>query len=330
MYPLCMKRQYEQIKAEERDQIAILLASGKSCQEIAKELQRNRSTVWREVKRNSPLTGGTYKPHLAQRKSEDRKTKTNTHPRINDSFIRWYVEDNLKRHWSPEQISGRLRIDYPDYKISHEAIYQYIYEDRPELKVYLARNHRTRRKRAVHKTAKVGKIPQRIGIENRPKEANHRLELGHWEGDSAVSRQSSTALMVLTERRTRFTRLKKISHNRAEEFSRAVIHSLTGLDTSLRKTITYDNGSENMLHQEVNRELKMESYFCTPYHSWEKGTVENTVGLVRRFLPKKTDFANVPDDQIIYFEQLINSRPRKCLNYLTPFEVINSSVALPC
>ncbi|MBF0479997.1 MAG: IS30 family transposase, partial [Candidatus Omnitrophica bacterium] len=245
--------------------------------------------------------------------------------RLKNDFIRDYVHEQLKEQWTPELIAGRLKEDHPGYSISHEAIYQYIYEDAPELKKYLPRSHRVRKKRKTGKASAVNRIPERVSIEQRPQQANDRSQFGHWEADTAVSRQSLASLAVLAERVSRLTKLKKIGHNNAKDFSNAVIEQLKFISPSKRKTITYDNGKENMNHQNINASLGTQSFFCNPYHSWEKGSVEQIVGLVRRYLPKKTDFAKVSDDQIAYIEHQLNSRPRKCLGFKTPYEVFSST-----
>lgn len=318
-----MKKQYEHINADERDKIAVYKAHGFNFSDIAKMLGRNRSTIKREIQRNGAEQRDVYTAMRAQTKSEDRKSKANAHERLKNPLIREYVTDKLKEEWTPEIIAGRFKKDHPGHTISHEAIYQYIYLEAPELKKYLPRSHRVRRKRGSQRKNSVNRIPSRIGIDKRPPGANERSEWGHWEADTAVSRQSKQALAILLERVSRLTKLKKIERNGAEEFSSALIQTLRPLDARKRKTITYDNGKENMAHERINEQLNMNSYFCNPYHSWEKGSVENTVGLVRRYLPKKTDFAKVSDVQIAYIEHQLNSRPRKCLQFRTPYEVFS-------
>ncbi len=320
-----MPKQYNQITADERDKIAVYLAGGFNYSDIARMLSRNRSSIMREVKRNGSKQYQVYTSMYADKRFIERKSRANQHDRLKDPFIRDYVYEKLKEQWTPELIAGRLTQDHPGYSISHEAVYQYIYEDAPELKKYLPRSHRVRRKRKAKCANSVNRIPERVGIDQRPQRANDRSQFGHWEADTAVSRQSLAALAILAERVSRLTKLKKIAHNSAEDFSKAIVTRLESVAPAQRKTITYDNGKENVNHQNVNASLGTQSFFCNPYHSWEKGSVEQIVGLVRRYLPKKTDFAKVSDDQIAYIEHQLNSRPRKCLNFKTPYEVFSST-----
>lgn len=324
-----MKRTYNQLTADERDKIALFMAGGCNLNNIARMLGRNRSTISREIKRNGAPKYKSYTPHAAEARSKHRKSAANTHPRLKNSFIRNYVHQKIKDGWSPEIISGTLKKEHPENSISHESIYQYIYADAQELKHYLPRHYRVRRKRKAKKTGSVENIPGRVGIDLRPEKINARSEFGHWEADSMVSRQSQAALAVQLERLSRYVKIKKVLANKAEPVSRAIIENLMDVDTSFRKSITYDNGKENVKHQEVNQALGISSYFCHAYRSWEKGSVEQVIGLIRRYLPKKTDLAKVTESQIKYIENQLNSRPRKCLNFATPYDVLQTaSVAL--
>jgi IS30 family transposase len=320
-----MPKQYNQITADERDKIAVFLAAGFNYSNIARMLGRNRSSIMREIQRNSSKQYDVYTSMHADKRSVLRKSHANRHDRLKNDVIREYVHEKLKEQWTPELIAGRLEQDHPGFSISHEAIYQYIYQDAPEFKKYLPRSHRVRRKRKVAKANSVNRIPARIGIDQRPQEANERSQFGHWEADAVVSRQSLASVAVLAERVSRLTKLEKIKRNNAEYFSNAIINQLINVTSARRKTITYDNGKENMNHQNINESLGTQSFFCNPYHSWEKGSVEQIVGLVRRYLPKKTDFAKVSVDQITYIEHQLNSRPRKCLGFKTPYEVFSST-----
>jgi IS30 family transposase len=214
-------------------------------------------------------------------------------------------------------------------KNSHYSIYLYIYKKRPDLIPHLARSHKKRFKRIPKANKKNNRIPNRIFIDQRPDEINNRSEFGHWESDTVVSRQSKVALAVSIERISKLVKIKKIRQNKAEIFSRAIIRRMKRLPRCARRSITYDNGPENTKHEFINDQLNTNSYFCNPYHSWEKGSVENVIGLIRRFFPKKTDFAKITHKRIKEVESLLNSRPRKCLNFKTPLEVfLSQSVAL--
>ena len=197
------------------------------------------------------------------------------------------------------------------------------------LKTYLPRANRLRRPRGHSRKHKDLHIPQRVSIDQRPKHIDKRKQVGHGESDTMISRASTAALVVILERKARFTKLAKIKAKKARAVSNAINRRLGRLPSRARRTITYDNGSENIEHERTNKILGTKSFFCNPYHSWEKGSVENTVGLVRRFLPQKTDIAKITKEQIKQIENRLNHRPRKCLNFKTPYEVFTSSVALP-
>lgn len=318
---MVMGKKYNQLKIDEREMIAVLRAEGKSAREIGRELGRSHSTIVRELKNNSaPVNKGYYLSHKAQERAEGRKRNAGVRVHLKSEHIRTYVESNVKRGWSPVQIAGRLSIDNPGLSISHEAIYQYIYIDAPDLIGYLARRHKKRHLKGQGRKHKKSHIPNRISIDERPKIVEERNELGHWESDSMVSRISNTALNVLVERLSRFVKITKLERKTAALTQEGINNRLFHYPKSARLSITYDNGSENVEHELVNKTLGTKSYFCNPYHSWEKGTVENTCGLIRRYIPKKTDISLIADSEIKRIENDLNNRPRKCLNFLTPAE----------
>jgi len=328
-----MHKPYKQITQDERDLIAHLHAKGLARSEIARRIGRDKSTISRELRRNGSGIYDVYLSHKAQTRAVIRKSQSGQRPRLKNKRIKQYVIRKLKQGWSPEQISGKLRQTYPELRISHEAIYQFIYDKETlkamNLKVYLPRANRIRRPRGHSRKHKDLHIPRRVSIDDRPTHIDKRKQIGHWESDTMISRASKTSLVVLLERKARYTKLTKIKAKEAREVSHAINRRLGRLPDSARRTITYDNGSENIEHERTNKVLGTASYFCNPYHSWEKGSVENMVGLVRRFLPKKTDIAKMTKEQIKQIENRLNHRPRKCLNFKTPHEVFNSSVALP-
>ena len=325
------KRTYYQVSKEERDLICVFKAEGRSIREIGKLLNRSASTISRELRRNAPpIRIGRYLSHKAQQRAEGRKSKAHRKKRLKSDQICQYVEDGLKLFWTPEQIAGRLSITNPSLSISHEAIYQYIYSERHDLIVYLPRHHKKRQNRGHSRKHRKSHIPNRISIEERPEHIERRQQPGHWESDTISSRKSKDSLVVTVERKTRLTLLSKIEQRLAEEVKNSLVWRLEAFPVHLRRSITYDNGTENTLHEKVNEQLGTVSYFCHPYASWEKGTIENTNGLIRRFFPKKTDFSKISQDDVKFVEFLLNNKPRKCLNYLTPNEVFNSCVALKC
>jgi len=327
-----MKNTYKQLSSEERDKIAVLRAQGASFKAIGEAIGRDKSTICRELQRNSAPVYDVYLPHKAEARAKERKHKASKRPRLKDPVIKRYVIAKLKEGWAPEQITGRLPQAYPLLSISHEAIYQFIYDKatrkRLNLSVYLPRAHKKRKFFGQGHHHSGCRIPRRVPLSKRPKYIEKRQQPGHWESDTMVSRQSKEALAVSLERSSRLLRISKLSAKESNRLVTALRGQLKQYPQQLRRTITYDNGSENVEHQKINRQLGTKSYFCTPFHSWEKGSVENGIGLIRRYLPKKTNFAIISRNRIRKIENLLNNRPRKCLNYKTPSEVFNANVAL--
>lgn len=325
VFQVFMSKGYKQLTVGERDLIGALKASGMSIGDIGKELGRNKSTISRELSRNGPpIHTGYYLSHKAHERTVERRSKSRRIAKLKSTEIKEYVSSKLVIYWSPELIAGRLQIEHPGLKISHEAIYQWIYGEAKEYIPYLIRKHRTRWKKGRSRKHQKVHIPCRIGINERPEYIDKRLQAGHWEADTAVSRQSKAALHIMTERKTRLSMIDKIKRREAKEVRTTIIRRLSRKPKSMKRTITYDNGGENVSHIMINNQVGIKSYFCNPYHSWEKGTVENTIGIVRWFLPKKTDFAKVSDEQIKNIENWLNNRPRKCLNFMTPNEAYRS------
>lgn len=211
--------------------------------------------------------------------------------------------------------------ELPGHKTNYESIYKYIYEDHPEYIECLVRRHRIRKRRGQGKSHKSSHIPYRISIDKRPQIVAKRTRFGDWETDTAVSRQSKAAIFIGAERKSRYVELEKLRRNNPSENNKKTIVALKRHPKRCRLTITRDNGKENVWHQEVNKKLGTKSYFTNPYHSWEKGLVENRIGLVRIWLPKKTDFAKVTTADLKRIQVLINNRPMKVLNFKTPKEV---------
>lgn len=329
-----MKNTYTHLSSEERDKIAVLRARGLSYGSIARAIDRDKSTVFRELGRNRSPVYNVYLPHKADGRARDRKERSGKRPRLKNYLIRRYVIAKLKLGWSPEQISGRLHKDYPERSISYEAIYQYIYDKetrkRVDLAVYLPRTHKKRKffGQGHHHKNKLH-IPRRVSIDKRPKYVAKRTKPGHWEADTMISRQSKKALAVSLERKSRMIHIDKLTAKKSHKLVKALTGRLNRYPKELRRTITYDNGSENVEHEKINKILSTKSYFCNPFHSWEKGSIEHAIGLIRRFLPKKTDFAIIRYRRVRKIENLLNNRPRKCLKYQTPREVMKSlNVAL--
>ena len=323
-----MAKKYRHLSVEEREKINLLRVQGKSLREIGRLVGRSDATISRELKRNAPSRRpGRYLAHKAQSRYQKRLSLAHSRSLMKNRKIRNFVVRGLKDHLSPELIAGRLPLELPGHSISHETIYQWVYKEAREFIPYLVRAHKRRKRKGQGKRHKNLHIPNRTGIEKRPRVAEVRKEVGHWEADTVVSRASPAALNVLVERVTRLCHIRRVRQKTAKRCSSATSKCLRKHARAWRKTVTYDNGPENVLHETVNREAGTHSYFCRPYHSWEKGTAENVIGLIRRFWPKKSDFSGLRNSQIKSMESRMNRRPRKCLGFKTPLEAYRRASA---
>jgi IS30 family transposase len=323
---------YKQLSIEEREIIQAGLWTGKTLAEIARELHRPTSTVSREVGRHRPPIFNRYTPRLAQAQAETNRHKRGREDRLKNETIRKYVVTKLKDGYSPEQISGRLSLDHPKQKISYEAIYEFIYAQfyrkgygrclTEDLRVYLKRRHKTRQKKGARKGQRVFK-PKGLSIDVRPKVVERRKQIGHWEGDSIESLNHQPGLNSLVERKSGLLLLTKLTAKTALATGNVVTARLGVLPPKLRRTVTVDNGSENQDYGRLKRELNLPCYYAHPYCSGERGTNENTNGLVRWYFPKRTDFATISEAEIKAVETALNNRPRKRLGWRTPLEVFN-------
>ena len=317
---------YTHLTKEERDKLAVLRNRGWKLREIADKIGRDIGTLSRELKRNK--AHGIYLPHKAQERAELRKAEEHKRKRLKTYALQHDIERLIMEGWSPEIIAGRLKEENGGKAvISHESIYQWVYVSAPHLIGYLPRAHKERYPKHSGR-GKGLRIPDRVSIKDRPESVETRKEPGDWEADLVVSQASKKALQVCAERTSRLTRIKKLENKTAVQSREALENILKDYPKGLRRSITYDNGLENIEHGKLNEAIGTRSYFCEPYHSWEKGTVENTNGLIRRFLPKKTDFAKISEERIAEIELWLNNRPRKCLGFKTPAEVFNRFVAL--
>lgn len=301
-------------------------------------LGRHRATISREIKRNSGKSG--YRAFSASRRAQAaaasrRKGKA----RLNkEKRLRTYVINKLKQQWSPRTISERLKMEYPldmTMRISHQAIYSYIYVlPRGELKRTLIKalrqEHAYRRKRRKgNSTETRGKIADMLSIEERPEEVADRTVPGHWEGDLILGKHKRSALGTLVERTTRYTILVPLGDKKdAVSVRKAYAKAFRSISAELKKTLTYDQGKEMSEHQRFTVDTGIQVYFAHPASPWERGTNENTNGLVRQYFPKGTDFSKVSVREIKQVQRKLNNRPRAVLDYLKPDEVFNNLVAL--
>jgi len=318
-----MKTTYSHLTPDERDRLAVLRAMGCSLRQIAARLRRSPSSLSRELRRNSaPIYKGVYLPCKAHLRAVARKSSASRRPRLKSQPLRSYVEAKLRLRWSPELIAGRIRRDLPELSISHEAIYQWIYSDARHLIPFLPKSHRKRMRRGfVRGKHSKSHIPQRVPISRRPASVNSRRRVGHWEVDTAGNHKTHRVLLVVHERKTRLTKLRFLERRGASQLRRSIVKVLAPLPAQLRRTLTYDNGTENSAHLLINKSLGTRSFFCAPLHSWEKGSIENTIGVLRLLLPKSLNFDKLSHAQLRGIEHWINNRPKKCLAFRTPAEM---------
>lgn len=329
-----MGKEYNQLNRDERVAISIYKKEGKSISEIARKLRRNKSTISRELRRNGTAQIGSYKMPWVEIKARRRKWRAGKRPKLKGPEIVSYVHTKLKEGWSPEQISGRIKIEHPGLSISHEAIYQYIYSyrktERNKLIKCLRRHHSRRRKKQRGVSIRKSKIPNRISISKRPESVDKRDVFGHWEADTiCFSKYGGPILNSLVERTTLLLMLTKVYSKSAPDTSEAIISRLQRFPESARQTLTLDNGTENAAHETITSSIGTLCYFTDPYASWQRGINENMNGLVRWYLPKKTKLSTISEEHVALVESLINNRPRKKLGYKTPIEAAAECVALP-
>lgn len=317
------KKPYVQLSETERERIYQLKKRGKKNSEIAAILGRDTSTIGRELRRNQHLKLKQYLPDTAERKARKRKARGRKtryvakHPALKKRIIRL-----LKLGWSPDLIAGRLRKASKSY-LNQESIYQFIYspEGRQQnLRQYLRRAHRIRRKKNGRKHRKDTHIPNRVDIDKRPKMVEKRTQFGHWEGDNVLYNGHQRALSTAVERKTRKVMIFRPRNLTARAKAIATIRRYRALPPHARRTMTYDNGLEAAAHEAVTASIGMKFYFAKTYSSWQRGTNENRNGLVRFYLPRDVDLDTVSNARLKRVEGLINNRPMKCLGYRTPNE----------
>ena len=317
------KQIYKQLGQKERDQIYRLKEKGKSDSDIAKRLGRDKSTIGRELKRNIHRKLYEYLPDTAQRKADKRKALGRKmryvvkRPSLKNKIVKL-----LKKGWSPDLIAGRL-VRNGETSLNQESIYQFIYSRggrKLNLRQYLRRAHRIRRKKNGRKHRKESRIPNRVGIEKRPKTVEKRKQFGHWEGDNVVYNRHRRALCTTVERKTRKVMVFRPRNLTAIAKANYTIRRYRSLPAKAKRTMTYDNGLEAAAHEAVTAAIGMKHYFAKTYASWQRGTNENRNGLVRFYLPKDIDLDTISSAGIKRVENQINNRPMKCLKYQTPNE----------
>jgi len=322
------KKKYRHLMQGDRDRIEALLGRGHAQSDIARILKVDKSTISRELARNrrrkrkrKRVRLGPYEASVAEQKAYVRRkyAKFQGKKIEGDKKLRRYITRKLKRYWSPDAISGRMKEDCTPFYASRTAIYDWL---RSIYGQYWCRYLESRRYyRRTRKSAKTKKvlIPHRIGLESRPRGATHRTRYGHFEGDTMVSGKktgSKHALSVIFERKARYGDARKIKSLRPKFFAASQQQMIKALEKT--ESLTLDNGIENTTHETIG----IKTFFCNPYHSWEKGGVERFIGQIRRFIPKGSDLSKYSDTYVKMVIHILNCKPRKSLRYKTPYEVM--------
>lgn len=323
---------YSHLSLEERERLFSWYEQGIPLREIGRRLKRSDTTIGRELKRNKLLTrglekiSGKYIPCRAQKKAEKRARIQRSEASWKGPEIYQYMKAHLQEdRWSPEQIAGRLRIDHPELYVCHETIYRHIYAGKNKkfkLWQYLTIQRKRRIKKGGRTTHRESRIPEAISIDKRPKGVQKRKQVGHWETDNMVGKQTDkTALSVTVERKLRLTIMSKVFKT-ADDKTEKLFARLSVFPNDMRKTMTADNGAENTNHRDITASLDLLVYFCHAYHSWERGSVENTNGRIRKFIPKGVSIDSLDEKTVQAIEWKLNNTPRKCLGFQTPLEVL--------
>lgn len=328
---------YIHFSIEEREQIQYGLWEKKSIRSIAKTLGRHHVSVSREIKRNLPPIHRVYTPRLANQKALHKRKLRGRLQRLKNQTIRDYVIKELKKRTSPEQISGRIREDLGQ-SISHEAIYQFIYHQvhrhgfgllkpgQEDLRGFLRRRKKRRTPKGMRRCQRMHSTIRGISIDMRPKVVSDRSRIGDWESDTVESKDHKPGINTFVERKTGLVFITRLANRTSQATIEAIESRSASLPKELKKTATFDNGFENQGWETLEKDIGIKCFFAHPYHSWERGTNENTNGLIRDYFPKKTDFDTITDEQLQEVENLLNNRPRKRHGWKTPYELF--SVAL--
>jgi IS30 family transposase len=321
-----MGQRYSHLSFEERCRLRGMMEMGLSISEIARRLGRHRSTIGRELDRNR--SAGGYRPDSAGRRAWARKLRGSRIAR--STRLRAHVEDRLAMGWSPEQIAGRMELDGSEHAVSAESIYRHAYSPagRKAGLPRLLAQHKPKRGRRRRNGRREPAIPNRTPIHQRPTNAHLRSQFGHWEGDLMHFRRQRDILLTLKERKSRLTLARRILSKDADLTAEAIVAELGGLPARARRTITHDNGGEFARHEAVTGAIGLDAYFCDPHCPWQRGSIENANGLLRRDLPRQTaltDYTDADIDDVIWN---LNATPRKCLGYRTPIEAFASNLGV--
>jgi transposase, IS30 family len=307
---------------QEREEVSQMVHAQLSQAEIARRLQRHPSTISRELRRNRSPNG--YWASAAQTKADTRRSKRPWTRKMERPEVASYVRERLRLRWSPDEIAGRLRDDFPrdrHRRVLRQTIYTWIHTHRAAAYWcrYLRRLGRVRRREE-----KCGRLPACVSIEGRPTVVDRRTRYGDWEGNTVVGRGHRSGAVTLVDRKSGYLLMAKVSDRQAATVRKAMVQLFQPLPPRLRKTLTLDNGKEFAEHEQLAATTALDVYFAKPYCAWQRGTNENTNGLVRQFFPKGSDMAHVPAKQFEKVQHLLNNRPRRRLGYRTPLEILSS------
>lgn len=323
--PLQRRRASLALRLEEREEISREIAAGRSIRSIARLLGRSPSTICREIERNGGLRN--YRATRADKLAWERALRPKRCRLACYGRLRWRVAQKLALEWSPQQIAGWLKRQYPDdpsMQISHEAIYRSLFiQSRGVLKKELMAHLRTHRQMRLAKGAKTGRghgqLVEMVSIRERPAEVEDRAVPGHWEGD-LLTGANDTHIATLVERHTRFTMLVKLQKKDSATVVAALAHQIGKLPEELRRSLTWDQGKEMARHRDFTMATDVQVYFCDPRSPWQRGSNENTNGLLRQYLPRGTNFSLLSQGQLNAIAMRLNQRPRKTLDFETPAE----------
>lgn len=318
---------YSHFKPFQRNELSAYLKAGLTQKAAAELLGKTAPAVCQELKRNPASTKTGYDARVAKDNTEKRRIEANQRFKKieNNPWLRTYIVRNIKKYWSPEQISGRIKKKWPDSKerqIGKDSIYEYIYEERKDLVKYLrCQKGKYRRRYGTRIREKQREELKKKRIDQRPEIVEKRGRVGDWEGDTIVGKEKTIHILTHVDRKSGLLLADKLERGTAELTKIKTIERFKSIPKNKKHTVTYDNGATFSEYEMTEKKTKMEIFFANPYHSWERGTNENTNGLLRQFFPKKSSFAIISQRQIDEACGLINNRPRKRLGYLTPNEV---------
>ena len=316
---------YTHLSYNDRYVIYHLIVHGLSYREIGRRLNRHHTTISREIKRNWKGLG-RYWHESSQLEAETKKHRSRHTRKQSCKKLYNYVTHRIRQEWSPEAIAGRLKQDYPNdlsMRISTEAIYQWIYRDgqaNGKLYLHLRRHHKRRKRQRKYGTTR-GLFADRVGLTERPSIVDKRARIGDWEGDTLEGAKGSNHVATHVDRKSRYLIAAKLQDKKAATMSEKTIGAFQKIPHLFRKTLTLDNGKEFADFKRIEKKTGLTVYFSDPYSPWQRGTNENTNGLLRQYLPKGSNLRLISDGQLALIVKKLNNRPRKCLNYLTPHEV---------